>query len=95
MQVVSWRDQRKLKLAQDNLLLLSIARDAQIQKVKDLVNGQSEKLLDYAAKEAYEKGREHERVAPGTASPDVAVVKKPVVATAVATIVVPTGEKDA
>lgn len=67
MQVINWFDARELKR-------LSRNRDGQIQEVKDLVNGKSEVLQQYVAKEAYEKGRDHERLAPGTPSPTVAVV---------------------
>lgn len=67
MQVITFFDTRKLKR-------MSTARDQQIREVKDLVNGKSEVLQQYVAKEAYEKGREHERLAPGTPSPTVAVV---------------------
>lgn len=67
MQVVTFFDTRKLKR-------MSAARDMQIREVKDLVNGKSEVLQQYVAKEAYEKGREHERLAPGTPSPTVGVV---------------------
>lgn len=66
MQVVTFLDTRKLKS-------MSRDRDVQIREVKDLVNGKSEVLQQYVAKEAYEKGREHERLAPGTPSPTVPV----------------------
>lgn len=64
MQVLTFLDNRKR----------GNQRGRQIQEVKDLVNGKSEVLQQYVAKEAYEKGREHERLAPGTPSPLVAVV---------------------
>jgi hypothetical protein len=67
MQIITFFDARQLKK-------LSMARDNQIREVKDLVNGKSEVLQQYVAKEAYEKGREHERLAPGTPSPTVGVV---------------------
>lgn len=67
MQVITFLDARQLKK-------MSRDRDIQIAQVKDLVNGKSEILQQYVAKESYEKGREHERVAPGTPSPVVAVI---------------------
>jgi hypothetical protein len=94
MQVVTWKDARELKR-------LSIARDqtmaaqgAQLKVVKDLVNGQSEVVKAYVAKEAYEKGREHERVAPGTPSPVLAVSPVSTVATAVLPVLDPTPADD-
>lgn len=83
MQVVSYVDQRNLKKAQDELKLMSSARDIQIGQVKELVNGKSEQLQALVAKDAYEQGRMHERIAPGTPSPVLAVVPVPSVATAV------------
>lgn len=76
MTVVNWWDQRELKR-------LSLNRDTQIKEVKDLVNGRSEQLQTFVAKEAYEKGRMHERVAPGTPSPDIAAVDLKTVVTAI------------
>jgi hypothetical protein len=76
MQVVTYLDTRKLKR-------MSAARDGQIAQVKDLVNGKSEVLQQYVAKEAYEKGREHERLAPGTPSPTVGVVPVSTVVTGI------------
>jgi hypothetical protein len=74
MQVISFFDARALRKEAAELKRMSEARDVQIGQVKDLVNGKSEVLQQYVAKESYEKGREHERVAPGTPSPIVAVV---------------------
>lgn len=76
MQVITWFDARELKR-------LSRNRDAQISEVKDLVNGKSDILQQYVAKEAYEKGREHERLAPGTPSPVVAVIPVSTVVTGI------------
>ncbi len=76
MQIITFFDARQLKkLSQD--------RDKQIREVKDLVNGKSEVLQQYVAKEAYEKGREHERLAPGTPSPVVGVVPVSTVVTGI------------
>jgi hypothetical protein len=69
MQVVSWRDNREIKR-------LSLARDVQIKQVKDLVNGKSDQLSAFVAKEAFEAGRTHEREAPNEPSPPVAVVSQ-------------------
>jgi hypothetical protein len=71
MQVVTFFDTRKLKQ-------MSIARDAQIATVKDLVNGKSDQLNAAIAKDAFEAGRLHERVMPNHPSPAaVSVVLTP------------------
>lgn len=67
MSVINWRDSRRLKQ-------LSMARDEQIKQVKDLVNGKSDQLTAFIAKEAFEAGRQHERNAPNEPSPPVAIV---------------------
>lgn len=67
MSVINWYDSRAIKR-------LSIARDQQIREVKDLVNGKSEQLTAAIAERAFEAGRAHEREAPNTPSPPVAVV---------------------
>ena len=67
MSVINWRDQRELRN-------LSINRDVQIKEVKDLVNGKSDQLTAFVAKEAFEAGRKHEREAPDQPSPPVAIV---------------------
>jgi hypothetical protein len=73
MQVITFIDNRKR----------GKARSAEIKEVKDLVNGKTEKVIEAAAQEGYEKGREHERLAPGTPSPRVAVVPSAAIATAI------------
>ena len=71
MQVVTFLDTRKLKK-------MSAARDVQISLVKDLVNGRSEQLNAAIAKESYEAGRMHERLAPNEPTPPaIAVVLNP------------------
>lgn len=69
MQVISWRDAREIKR-------LSLARDVQIRQVKDLVNGKSDQLAAFVAKEAFEAGRAHERASPNEPSPPVAVISQ-------------------
>lgn len=73
MQVISYIDQRKLKKAQDELKIASENRDIQLSQVKSLVNGQTEKLIIKATKEAYEQGRQHERETPSAPSPSYPV----------------------
>lgn len=63
MQVLTFIDNRKR----------GNTRSHQIQEVKDLVNGKTEKIIDAAAQASYEQGREHQRIAPDTPSPRVAV----------------------
>lgn len=58
-------------------------RGHQMQEIKDLVNGKTEKVMEAAAQASYEQGREHERIAPGTPSPRVAVIPSAAIATAV------------
>lgn len=76
MQIITFFDARELKR-------LSRARDGQIREVKDLVNGKSEKVIEAAAQASYEQGREHQRIAPDTPSPRVAVLPGAAIATAV------------
>lgn len=85
MQVITWRDARELKRLSKARDETMAAQGAQLKTVKDLVNGQSEVVKAYVAKEAYEKGREHERIAPGTPSPVLAVSPVSTVVTAVRT----------
>lgn len=73
MQVLTFLDNRKR----------GNQRAEQIKEVKDLVNGKTEKVIEAAAQASYEQGREHERLAPGTPSPRIAVVPSATVATAV------------
>lgn len=84
MSVISWRDNRELKR-------LSINRDTQIKEVKDLVNGKSDQLTAFVAKEAFEAGRTHQRTAPDEPSPPVAIVTPDAasVAPTVVSVVIP------
>ncbi len=92
MQWITWKDARELKLEAAELKRLSMQRDGQIKEVKDLVNGRQEQLQNYIAKDSYEKGREHERVAPGTPSPIVGVHKIQMITTDVPTEGIPVKE---
>lgn len=73
MQVITFFDNRKR----------GRERSAEIKVVKDLVNGKSEAITQAAAQASYEQGREHQRIAPDTPSPRVAVVPSATIATAV------------
>lgn len=73
MQVITFLDNRK----RGNV------RGHQMQEIKDLVNGKTEKVMEAAAQASYEQGREHQRLAPDTPSPRVAVIPSAAIATAV------------
>lgn len=73
MQIITFRDNRKR----------GNQRADQIREVKDLVNGKTEKVMEAAAQACYEQGREHQRIAPDTPSPRVAVIPSAAIATAV------------